>query len=308
MIDLGVLVLLRPWWLLALVPIGVFLWHGRGGGGLGAWTKAVDPVLLAALAARGQVVAGQREQRALPAAVAALTAVALAGPALQRSSVGVFSNLDGVVLVLDASRSVAMGGSLVTARLAGSAVAHAAEPRQTALIVYAGDAYIASPFTTDEQILDPILAAVDGDTVPDVGTRPARGLRLARRLFESAGMIEGDVVLISDGGRINDPTLNEARLLAEAGYRVHTLFIPATEALPRAAPAPDRPALDRLAKAGGGIAAAVDAPEALLQALRETPTKRLAASPFSSLAWADLGRLILVLALPGALFLFRRSA
>lgn len=308
MIEWGSLALLRPWWLLALAPLAFLAWRGRDASGLGAWTTAVDPALLAALAARGQIVAGRRGPALLTTAMVGVIVLALTGPALERDAASTYRNLDGVVVILDASRSVALGGNMVAARLAASAVARAAAPRQTALVVYAGDAYVAAPFTADEDVFDPLVAAVDGDTVPDVGSRPARALRLAHRLFEGAAMIQGDAVLISDGGRVNEPTLQEARLLGEAKVRVHTLLVPMTGAAPRDLPAPDPGALAALARAGGGTAASLDDPDDLLEALREAPAQRLGESGFSALAYADLGRLLLGLALPLALLMFRRTA
>jgi len=84
--------------------------------------------------------------------------------------------------------------------------------------------------------------------------------------------------------------------------------VPAAKALPPGAPRPDRAALDRLAGAGGGRAADIDNPQAVLDRVGASTAQHLAAGGFGVLAFADFGRWLLLLALVPALLLFRRSA
>ena len=307
MIDLGFVHLLRPWWLLALPVAALLFWRSWRAGSLSGWTKAIDPQLLAALAARGHVAVGSRIAGLAPLAAVVLVAIALAGPALQQANLGAFRNLDGAVILLDASRSMTLGGNLPAARLAAGAVADAAAQRQTALILYAGDAYAVAPFVTDTALIKRLLSGVASETVPDFGSRPARALRLARRMLKEQSILEADVVLISDGGRFNKAALDETAALKRDGHAVHTVFVPATDSLPVFAPLPDRPALDRVAMAGSGIGSAVDDLQPLISRLSVSTAERLAQTSFGALAWADLGRYLLVIALFPALFLFGRA-
>ena len=237
-----------------------------------------------------------------------LAALALSGPASERGAVSTFRNLDGLVLAFDVSRSLASGGNLAAARIAAARAAAAAAPRPVALVAYAGDVYLASSFTTDPAALDATLAALDGDTVPDAGSRPARALAMAGRLLAEAHILQGDVLLISDGGGVDRAAVAQARALDRAGQTVSALFVPATAALPDGAPRPDRAALDVLAAAGGGVAGDLGPSPALLDQLGEHPVRRLAHSDFAALAYLDLGRLVLLLALLPAALLFRRRA
>ena len=155
----------------------------------------------------------------------------------------------------------------------------------------------------------PTIALLDGETVPDRGSRPERALTSARRLLEESGVLAGDVVLISDGGGLDEATqhdaaLREARRLTEAGGRVSTLFVPSA---PAGGPtAPGRAPLEALAKASGGMSADVHDPFALARRLAERPASRLAESGLSALLWTDYGRYLLLAALLPALCLFRR--
>ncbi|WP_298959940.1 VWA domain-containing protein [uncultured Methylobacterium sp.] len=303
------LTLLRPWWLLALPLVALLAWRAAlHAAPLGDWVRAVDPALLAAQAARGAVRPGRRQAQGALAVLAALLALALSGPAVERPEAGGFRNLDATVIVLDLSRSVAEGGGFGEARAAAQAVAEAAGTRSVALVVYAGDAYLAATPTTDREALGSVLFALDGSTVPDAGSGPARALALARRVLGESGAVAADVVLLSDGGGIDAAAGQEAAALARGdGHRLHTLFVPG-RALPPGAPRPDRTALAGLAAAGGGTAGEAGAPAAVLAAVGESVPRRLAQGGLAVLACQDWGRWLVLLALVPALLLFRRSA
>ncbi len=302
------LLLLRPWWLLALVAAAALALLGRRGAALGAWRRAVDPALLAALIARGHLVAGRRGAAALRLTLACLLAVALAGPARDGGAAPTWRNLDALVVALDVSRSVAAGGNLAAARLATARAIEAAAPRAVALIAYAGDAYLASGFTTDPAALAGSLAALDGDTVPDAGSRPERALAMAGALLAQAHVIAGDVLLVSDGGGIGAQAYAQARAFGRDGQALHTLLVPPGAALPDGAPGPDRAGMVALAAQGGGVATDIGAFAPLLRRLGERPAEHLARSDFAVLAVRDGGPIVLALALLPAALLFRRRA
>ena len=83
------LVLLRPWWLLALLPVAglaLWLWRHRAAG---EWAAVIDPPLLAAMRRLGHLRAGGTDPSPfLACAAAALFSVALAGPAVPRAGGG----------------------------------------------------------------------------------------------------------------------------------------------------------------------------------------------------------------------------
>ncbi|MEH3145983.1 MAG: VWA domain-containing protein [Methylobacterium frigidaeris] len=301
--------LLRPWWLLALPLVGLLAWRAAyRAAPLGDWPRAVEPALLAALRARGAVRPGRRQAKGALVALAALIVLALSGPAVERPGASGFRNLDTAVIVIDLSRSVAEGGGLGEAKTAAQGVAEAAGTRSVALVAYAGDAYLAATPTTDRDALGTVLFALDGATVPDPGSNPARALALTRRLLAEANAVAADVVLLSDGGGVDAAAGREAAGLSrEDGHRLHTLFVPG-RSLPAHAARPDRAGLARLAAAGGGAAGEVAAPAAVLASMAETLPRRLAEGGFAVLAWQDWGRALLLLALVPALLLFRRSA
>jgi Ca-activated chloride channel homolog len=309
MIALDAVALLRPWWLAALPVVALLAlraaWRSAP---LGDWVRAVDPALMAHLARTGAVLGGRRQANLAAALAAGAIALALTGPAVEREDTRTFRNLDETVLVVDLSRSVTEVGSLEGVRQAAAAVAEAAGTRAVSLVVYAGDAYLAASPTTDRDSLGTTLFALDADTVPDRGSHPERGLALARRTLAEAGVVAADVVLISDGDGIGEAAQREARALADRGWHLQALFVPAAKAAPPGAPRPDRAALEALARAGDGVAADIDRPGPVLDRVGAGTAAHLAAGGYGVLAYADLGRWLLLIAVLPALALFRRSA
>ncbi|MDR4308846.1 VWA domain-containing protein [Chelatococcus sambhunathii] len=310
MIELLGLTLLRPWWLLGLpLAIAIAFVAVKRSGGVGDWRRAVDAHLLDAIARRGGVVAGKGRGALVAATVSALIALALVGPAVERSDASSFRNLDTMIVLLDLSRSVAESPEFRDAKLAALSAAEAAGTRQVAVIAFAGDAYLVAPPTTDRKGLETTLFALDGQTIPDAGSAPARALGLARKTLKDAGVVGGDVVLISDGGGIDDGARGEARGLASDGQSLSTLYVTpktATDAPPGPRQA-GRPELEALATIGGGATAGVETPEAVNERLGRNVAERLGPGAFSSLVWYDYGRWLLALAAVPALLLFRRG-
>ena len=80
------LMLIRPMWLWALLPLAalaLWSWRARGAGG---WERVVDPALMPVLRRLGLIgEAGGRGIRLLPFAAAAFLVLGLAGPGLPRA-------------------------------------------------------------------------------------------------------------------------------------------------------------------------------------------------------------------------------
>lgn len=308
MIEAGPLLLLRPYWLAALPVLGLCWWLVRRGGGLAGWSRVIDRDLMPVLAAIGHVVHPlSRTGPLVPCAVAAVLALALSGPALRNADAPSFHNLDGTLLVMDLSPSVARGGGLDDAQAAAAYLLERIGGRPVGLILFAGEPYLVSAMTIDAATLASPIAVLDAETMPDAGSRPDRALALAGGVLAEAGIVGGDVVLISDGGGVGPATSAEARRVARAGGRVSTVYV-APAAAPAAMPAPDPDALAGVADAGGGVAVATAGIDRLARSLRRSRTPRLAESDLAPLLFTDLGRFLVAIALAPAILLFRRSA
>ena len=308
MIALGAFALLRPWWLLALPLAGVLALLARGkNAGMGDWQRAVDPHLLAALRQRGAAAAGSGGT--LWAAIAAIivVGVALSGPALRQSAGSGLRNLDATLIVMDLSNDATSGLQLRRAQSAAQLLLKRAGARQLGLILFAGDAYLAAPLTDDAAATQALLFALDGQTVPDPGNRPARALALARTVLREADIIAGDVVLMSSGAGLDAAAASEAAGLKSDGHALHALYLRHDEATE----IPDsirRSGMAALAAAGGGISADVAGPEAVLAEISGRALQHVGAERLGIPGWLDLGRWLLPAALMPLLLLFRKAA
>lgn len=307
MITFGTLAFLRPWWLLGLpVLAALFLWSKPGEAGLGAWDKAAEPHLLAAMVARGARTASGRWRAPAVLFTLLIGLIALAGPAVRRTDQDRLRNLDATVLVVDVSQD--MRGSVAIREAASAAhdVMQHLSARQAGLIVYGGDAYVASALTDFTGAIDTDLFALDEDTVPDPGVRPDRALGLARKMLQDAHIIAGDVVLISAGGGLKGTgAIRAAAALADSGQRVYVV-----DATPegREGKAERSASLAAVAAAGGGFVVPLGSPQPLLDALSNEAIHRTGNSLVNALDWHDLGRFLLLFAAVPLLLTFRKAA
>lgn len=301
------LVLLRPYWLFILpLLFGLAVWTRRRKAH-GGWATVIDPAILPALRKLGLVVDGRGSRYALlPWIAAAMTAIALSGPAIQRpGSVGLRA-LDPLILILDLSPSVVADVRVLGALQAAAAeLLTLAEARPVGMMVYAADAYLASAPTTDARSLQGLIAVLTRDTIPVAGSRPDIALSMARDLFSAGetGIGGADLVLISDGGGTGPIATEEAVRLASDGARLWALQL--TENAEGAPPVATA-GLAELAEAGSGAALEVSETQLLMEKIAAARTARLVRDETSARAMQDLGPWVLVLAALIMLPLFRR--
>ncbi len=300
------LLLLRPLWFLALVPVLALAFWVRHRRFAGDWGTIIDPALLGPLRRLGALTDGRRDPTLLlPFFAAAVIVVALTGPAKLLPGAISYRSLDPIVLLLDLSPSITTAPALKDLQAAAATVMADAQERPVGVMVYGADAYLASAPTSDAASLQSLIAVLDRDTMPVSGSRPDIALSMAADLFAEDGVGIGgaDLIMISDGGGADPRALEEAARLKAGGARVWTLAVDDTAP---EGPAPDPAALTALSDAGGGGTASADDTRGLLARIDATRTARLARSSSATNAVRDFGRWLLLLALPFAALLFRR--
>lgn len=288
------MILLRPWWLMALLPLAVLaVLAWRRGPEAGGWQAVLSPAMLAGLARLGQLVPAPRGRGMAPLAGAAALALALAGPALPRADAPVLAAEDAVVIAMDLSASVLRAG-LEDAKAAAAQLMAALPGRPVGLVLYAGEAYVAATPTADPRVLESLIAVLDDQTMPDKASRPADALTRGAALL--GGLKRADLVLISDGGGVDLAAEAEARRLSDAGVRIRALLVAGD-------PPGDAAALARIAPQGvypareaGRLAAALGR-----SSVERDPALR-------ALRHRDLGPWLAALALIPLLMRFRRQA
>jgi len=160
-----------------------------------------------------------------------LLSLALAQPQCgERSELTKRRGVD-VVVALDASKSMlardVAPDRLERARLELLTLLDELKGDRVGLVVFAGDAFIQCPLTSDYAAAKLFLKAVDPLNMPQGGTNIGAALALARQVLEGAdrGAKERVVVLISDGEDLQGEVQDGVDALKELGAKVYAVAI-----------------------------------------------------------------------------------
>ncbi|WP_338864298.1 VWA domain-containing protein [Myxococcus stipitatus] len=162
--------------------------------------------------------------------------LALFGFALAQPQCGTKSELTkrrgiDVVVALDASKSMlardVQPSRLERAKLELTTLLDELKGDRVGLVVFAGDAFIQSPLTSDYAAVKLFLRAVDPEVMPQGGTNVGAALRLSKQVLENAdrGSKERVVVLLSDGEDLFGEVGEATDALKEAGVQVLTVGV-----------------------------------------------------------------------------------
>jgi Ca-activated chloride channel family protein len=102
------------------------------------------------------------------------------------------------------------------------------------LIVFAGDAYMQLPITTDYNSAKLFLNSVNTQIVPTQGTAIGAAIQMGIRSFTPEGQSNKAIIVITDGENHEDDPVSAAQEAAENGIVVHTIGM----GLPSGSPIP----------------------------------------------------------------------
>jgi Ca-activated chloride channel family protein len=137
------------------------------------------------------------------------------------------------------------------------------------LVVFAGQAYVQLPITSDYSSAKLFLESITTDVVPVQGTAIGAAIEMATKSFSPSFQGSKAIIVITDGENHEDDAVGAAKKAQEKGITVHTIGM----GLPQGAPIPltegssdflkdksgsivvtklDEPMLTQIAQAGGG--------------------------------------------------------
>ncbi len=193
--------LLRPYWLLSLLPLLAVWWAlWRGQDSYAQLQKAVSPHLLEHL-----IVGEKRVRRLRPVhllfAVWVVSAIALAGPAWEREPVPFTDDDAGLVVVLKVSGTMkatdVQPSRLERAKHKLRDLLQQRKGTSTGLIVYSGSAHLVMPLTRDDRIVSAMVEDLTPELMPADGDALAEALQLAEKVLQRAG-VPGSVLVMAD--------------------------------------------------------------------------------------------------------------
>lgn len=141
-----------------------------------------------------------------------------------------------VIIALDVSNSMLaediQPDRLTRAKQAISRLVDNLDNDKIGLIVFAGDAYIQIPITTDYISAKMFLAAINPDMVPKQGTAIGAAINLGIRSFSPGEGKSKAMIIITDGENHEDNPVNAAEEASKAGIVIHTLGIGSSDGVP----------------------------------------------------------------------------
>jgi len=141
-----------------------------------------------------------------------------------------------VIIALDVSNSMLaediQPDRLTRAKQAISRLVDDLDNDKIGLIVFAGDAYIQIPITTDYISAKMFLSAINPNMVPKQGTAIGAAINLAEKSFSPGEGKSKAIIIITDGENHEDDPVKDAEEAAKAGIVIHTVGIGSTDGVP----------------------------------------------------------------------------
>ena len=100
------------------------------------------------------------------------------------------------------------------------------------LIVFAGDAYVQLPITTDYSAAKLFLSTINTSIVPTQGTAIGKAIELSIKSFDLENAQNKAIIVITDGENHEDNAIEKAKEAQELGIFVHTIGMGSVEGGP----------------------------------------------------------------------------
>lgn len=204
--------LLRPYWLLAVLPI-VLIWfqYRKQGRDERRFKELIDPHLLEHL-----LVGREEKKRITPLnvllAMLLLTTIALSGPSYRQETSPFAGDDAGLMVLMKMSKSMS-SKDLQPSRLerAKQKLRDLLEQRKgksTGLVVYSGSSHLVMPLTNDAQVITSMIEDLTPELMPREGDELAGAIELGQRMIDQSGK-PGSMLIMADSVSANQLPLFE---------------------------------------------------------------------------------------------------
>lgn len=153
--------------------------------------------------------------------------LSLAGPQFGTRLEEVRSEGVDVMVAIDVSNSMAAEdlkpSRMDLARRGLSQLIDRSQGDRLGIILFAGDAFVQLPITTDRSAAKLFLGSVDTDAIGTQGTAIGTAIELAVQSFDMEEAASRAIIVLTDGENHEDDAEGAARAAARAGIVVHTI-------------------------------------------------------------------------------------
>jgi Ca-activated chloride channel family protein len=166
--------------------------------------------------------------------------IAAAGPQFGSKLQQVHKKGVEIIIALDVSNSMLAQdikpNRLERAKMAISRMIEKLSDDKVGLIVFAGDAFVQLPITTDYSSARLFLSGITTDIVPVQGTAIGAAINTAMKSFTPETETSKAIIIITDGENHQDDAVAAAKAAREQGIYVHTIGM----GLDQGAPIPEK--------------------------------------------------------------------
>jgi len=213
----------RADWFYAFIPLMLFLLLSlRKTLDSKNWRSVIDPQLIPYVLSQSDTSRQRRYPLILVFIAASLCITALAGPVYKKLPQPVYREQSSLVVVLDLSQSMnatdVKPSRLARAKLELLDILKTRKTGQTALVVYAADALVVTPLTDDNATIANLVPSLETSMMPAQGSDLTTALNKTLSLFSQAGIVSGDILLITDDVHQRDESAIEK--VAAQGHRL----------------------------------------------------------------------------------------
>lgn len=226
---------IRPWFLIALLPLFVMLYFLRKQvRSQSGWQGVLATHLY------DNLVSTESGPKSTPPwsllfAGWLITCLALAGPTWERLPQPVYQISKGKVILVDMSMSMRAEdikpNRLSRVRFKAMDLLASLQEGETGMVAYAGEAFVISPLTSDVQNLEALIPSLSPEIMPSQGSDALFALETTFELLKNAGYQSGDIFWITDGIELSEVALLR-NLIADHDYRINILAVGTEDGAP----------------------------------------------------------------------------
>ena len=190
--------LLRPWWLLTIIPgIIILLFCSKQKKLQSNWHKICDSHLLAKLLVNNKTNNYYNIFLILLSIFWILTSIILAGPTWSKLSQEVYQPKFARVIALELSANMT-DDKLAIATHKIREILTKSQHMQTALVVFSAVGLHITPLTEDTATINNFLGKLHPSIMPVPGNNPAAGISKAQDILKLGNATTGEIILITD--------------------------------------------------------------------------------------------------------------